>query len=100
MSGSRFPLIVGAVGVVFGDIGTSTLYTMSAVLRSGEADGKVPQTAVLYGMTSTIIWSMVLIVTVLYVRLLLRADNDGEGGLLALVGLIRQRIAITARWRC
>jgi KUP system potassium uptake protein len=85
-------LVLGAVGVVFGDIGTSTLYAMSAVLQADTSGGETVARPLVYGMVSTIIWSMTLVVTVLYVRLLLRADNDGEGGLLALIGLLRQRL--------
>jgi KUP system potassium uptake protein len=85
-------LVLGAVGVVFGDIGTSTLYAMTAVLQADTSgDGAVARPLV-YGMVSTIIWSMTLVVTLLYVRLLLRADNDGEGGLLALIGLLRRSL--------
>jgi KUP system potassium uptake protein len=78
--------LVGAVGVVFGDIGTSPLYAMRTIL--GESD--TLDTATVYGMTSTVIWSLLIVVTLLYVGLLLRTDNEGEGGLLALLGLLRQ----------
>jgi KUP system potassium uptake protein len=92
-SGGVF-LVVGALGVVFGDIGTSPLYTMTAVFStSGQAR---VATAEVYGATSTLIWSMAVIVSLLYVRLLMRTDNDGEGGLLALVALLRRNVT-TAR---
>ena len=78
--------VVGALGVVFGDIGTSPLYAMRTIL--GES-GPITRDTVL-GVTSTVIWSLVLVVTVLYVGVLLRKDNDGEGGLLALLGLLRR----------
>jgi KUP system potassium uptake protein len=77
--------MLGALGVVFGDIGTSPLYALRSVL--GEADR--PDRATVLGMTSLVIWALVLVVTVLYVGLLLREDNDGEGGLLALLALLR-----------
>jgi KUP system potassium uptake protein len=83
--------LVGALGVVFGDIGTSPLYAMRTIL--GEADAL--DTATVYGMTSTMIWALVLVVTVLYVGLLLSTDNEGEGGLLALFGLLRRSSART-----
>ena len=83
--------LVGALGVVFGDIGTSPLYAMRTIL--GEADGL--DAATVYGMTSTVIWSLVLVVTVLYVGLLLGTDNEGEGGLLALLALLRRSSART-----
>lgn len=78
-----FPLLVAALGVVFGDIGTSPIYSFSAVLAAiGD-----PSRVVILGVTSMIIWSIILIVTVLYVGILLRRDNDGEGGLLSLYAL-------------
>jgi KUP system potassium uptake protein len=86
-------LMVGALGVVFGDIGTSPLYTMSAVF-GGTGQGTIGA-AEAYGVTSTLIWSMAVIVSLLYVRLLMRTDNDGEGGLLALVALLRRHVATT-----
>ncbi|MBM9465997.1 KUP/HAK/KT family potassium transporter [Nakamurella leprariae] len=79
---------IGALGVVFGDIGTSGLYTYQTVVTT--PDGRIDRTMVL-GTTSMIIWAMTLVVTVLYVRLLMRTDNAGEGGLLALFGLLRLR---------
>jgi len=89
--------MVGALGVVFGDIGTSPLYAMRTIL--GESD--TLDTTVVYGMTSTVIWSLLLVVTMLYVGVLLGTDNDGDGGLLALLGLLRRsharaRIAVAA----
>jgi len=86
-------LVVGALGVVFGDIGTSPLYTMSAVFGV-TGQGRIG-TAEVYGATSTLIWSMAVIVSLLYVRLLMRTDNDGEGGLLALVALLRRNVSTT-----
>ena len=85
MQGSRTLRTVGALGVVFGDIGTSPLYAFRAVL--GEPDRLDVETV--WGLTSTVVWSLILVVTVLYVGLLLRTDNEGEGGLLALLGLLR-----------
>ncbi|NUR06047.1 MAG: potassium transporter Kup [Nocardioidaceae bacterium] len=85
---SRHPavLVVGALGVVFGDIGTSPLYAFRAIL--GEGDPRDP--VMVLGMCSLVIWSLLLVVTALYVGLLLREDNDGEGGLLALLALLRR----------
>jgi KUP system potassium uptake protein len=79
-------LVVGALGVVFGDIGTSPLYALRGIL--GEGDDLSRDTV--YGLTSTVIWSLVVVVTVLYLNLLMRADNEGEGGLLSLVALVRR----------
>jgi KUP system potassium uptake protein len=80
--------IIGALGVVFGDIGTSPLYAMRTVL--GEGDDLHRDTV--YGLTSMVIWSLLLVVTGLYVSLLMRVDNEGEGGLLALFGLLRRAL--------
>jgi KUP system potassium uptake protein len=79
-------VVVGALGVVFGDIGTSPLYAMRTIL--GEAGPVTTDTV--YGVTSTVIWALVLVVTVLYVGVLLGEDNEGEGGLLALLGVLRR----------
>src|SRR4051812_8094869 len=79
------PVVVGAIGVVFGDIGTSPLYAMRTILH----EGGPPDRQTVYGVTSLVVWSMVIVVGVLHVALLLRADNDGEGGLLALAALLR-----------
>jgi KUP system potassium uptake protein len=78
--------VVGALGVVFGDIGTSPLYAMRTVL--GEGDDLTERTV--YGLTSLVIWSLLVVVTGLYVGLLMRVHNEGEGGLLALFGLLRR----------
>jgi KUP system potassium uptake protein len=81
-SASRgFGLAMGALGVVYGDIGTSPLYTMKTALEWG--GGVVP--AVALGMLSLIIWTLILTVSVKYVALVMRADNEGEGGILALM---------------
>jgi KUP system potassium uptake protein len=78
-------LVVGAIGVVFGDIGTSPLYALRTVLHeSGAADRDT-----VYGVTSLVVWSLVVVVGLLHVGLLLAADNDGEGGILALAALLR-----------
>ncbi|MFJ7751501.1 KUP/HAK/KT family potassium transporter [Arthrobacter sp. NPDC097144] len=76
-----------ALGVVFGDIGTSPLYALSTSF--GLAHDEVDQ-VVVYGTTSMVIWAITLVVTVLYVGILLRFDNEGEGGLLALLALLRR----------
>nr|WP_240898449.1 KUP/HAK/KT family potassium transporter [Agromyces luteolus] len=77
---------IGALGVVFGDIGTSPLYALSAALAPA---GSIDSTTV-YGVTSMVVWSITLVVTVLYVGVLMRFDNDGEGGLLALLAQLRR----------
>jgi KUP system potassium uptake protein len=84
-------LAVGALGVVFGDIGTSPLYTIQTVFNPGDPHPVEATTEAIYGIVSLIFWSVTIIVTVTYVLLVMRADNDGEGGILALITLIRRR---------
>jgi KUP system potassium uptake protein len=86
----RIAVIVGALGVVFGDIGTSPIYTLQTVFSPSDPH-RVPLTTMnLYGVVSLIVWSIVLIVTVTYVLLAMRMDNDGEGGIMALLTLLRR----------
>jgi len=81
-------LTLGAVGVVFGDIGTSPLYAMREALAHARPVG-TPQSAVL-GVVSLILWALVLIVTIKYIAILMRADNKGEGGPVALMTLAQR----------
>lgn len=83
-------LTIGAVGVVYGDIGTSPIYAFREALRPVAADG-LARSEVL-GLLSLMIWTLILVVTVKYVLFLLRADNRGEGGVLALYTLARLAI--------
>ncbi|MES2665360.1 MAG: potassium transporter Kup [Pseudomonadota bacterium] len=83
-------LVIGAVGVVYGDIGTSPIYAFREALRPIARDG-VGRPEVL-GLLSLLIWTLILIVLVKYVLFLLRADNRGEGGVLALYTLVRLAI--------
>jgi KUP system potassium uptake protein len=80
---------LGALGVVFGDIGTSPLYAMRAILGESDATGR----ADVYGVTSLVVWALVSVVGVLHVAVLLTADNMGEGGVLALASLLRRGVA-------
>ncbi len=83
---TRFwPMAVGAIGVVFGDIGTSPLYAFRLALQQASAHG-VHADAV-FGVVSLALWALFLVVTVKYVLFLMRADNKGEGGVLALMAL-------------
>ena len=88
---SLVTLALGALGVVDGDIGTSPLYTLKAVFF-GEHELARSETNVL-GATSLIFWALAIIVTLKYIVLILRADLNGEGGIFALLGLIRKREA-------
>src|SRR5689334_3456724 len=87
---AKLALIVGALGVVFGDIGTSPIYTLQTVFSPTDAHPVPINTQNVYGVISLIFWSVVIIVTVTYVLLAMRADNDGEGGILALITLLRR----------
>ena len=89
-------LTLGALGVVFGDIGTSPLYAMQAVFHVDHGAVPANESAV-YGVLSLVFWSVTLIVSIKYVTLIMRADNDGEGGIMALIALI-QRTGLASRW--
>src|SRR5258708_34366977 len=86
-AGASQDLTLAALGVVFGDIGTSPLY---AVRQSLIDFGDMSEHAIL-GALSLIVWALVLIVMVKYVLVIMRADNRGEGGLLALTALVLRR---------
>ncbi|MDE1148602.1 MAG: potassium transporter Kup [Azospirillaceae bacterium] len=81
-------LVVGALGVVFGDIGTSPLYAMQTALGAVTHHGRLPSEGDVLGVVSLILWALILIVAVKYVGLVLRADNEGEGGILSLLSLV------------
>src|SRR5580698_1615908 len=76
--------VVGALGVVYGDIGTSPIYTLRECLK---AAGGGNATEVVLGLLSLVFWALMIVVTAKYVLLVMRADNDGEGGIMALLGL-------------
>jgi KUP system potassium uptake protein len=82
-------LSLGALGVVFGAIGTSPLYALQTVFAAGE-DVVRPTEAGVYGVISLVFWAVTLIVSIKYVALIMRADNHGEGGIMALIALIRE----------
>jgi KUP system potassium uptake protein len=79
-------LTLGSVGVVYGDIGTSPLYAFREAAMAASTDGQITPEIVL-GILSLLVWTLVLVVTVKYVVILLRADNNGEGGTLSLLAL-------------
>jgi len=83
-------IVVGALGVVFGDIGTSPIYTIQTVFNPGDPHPVPISTDNVYGVVSTIFWSVMIIVTLTYVMLVMRADNNGEGGIMALITLLRR----------
>ena len=84
-------LAVGALGVVFGDIGTSPLYTVQTLFNPSDPHPVEVSHDSIFGVISLIFWSVTIIVTLTYVLLVMRADNDGEGGIMALIALIRRR---------
>jgi KUP system potassium uptake protein len=91
------PLIVGAIGVVFGDIGTSPLYTLRECFTGPHGLPLRPENVL--GILSVIFWAITIIVTLKYVTLIMRADNRGEGGIMALTALASRRIGDPrARW--
>jgi KUP system potassium uptake protein len=79
-----------ALGIIYGDIGTSPLYVMSSILKSGATPGLIDPVLVL-GAISCVIWTLTLQTTVKYVLLTLNADNNGEGGIFSLYALVRRR---------
>src|ERR1700736_6114642 len=98
VSSSRLPaLSLAALGIVFGDIGTSPLYTFKTIL---DLTGAKPGAEATLGALSLIVWTLVIVVAVKYVSFAMRIDNDGEGGILALMSLLgvkaRHRPAIIA----
>jgi KUP system potassium uptake protein len=89
---------LACMGVVFGDIGTSPLYTLSVAVKAASPAGQVAPEAVL-GIVSLIFWSLIIVVSIKYAILIMRADNHGEGGILALLALISPRRAKQSRRR-
>lgn len=89
-------LILGSIGVVYGDIGTSPLYALRESLHAASRDGLTRDDV--YGVISLLIWTLIIIVTIKYVLLIMRADNRGEGGTLSLVALIQQALNKRPAW--
>src|ERR1700757_4701001 len=86
--------VIGAMGIVYGDIGTSPLYAMQSALdAAGSFD-----TEVVLGVLSLIFWSLTISVTIKYVTIIMRADNEGEGGILALFALAQRRLITGSTW--
>jgi KUP system potassium uptake protein len=89
---------LGALGVVYGDIGTSPLYALKEAARAAAHGGPLAPEAVL-GVVSLILWALILIISIKYALLILRADNRGEGGIVALLALLSARNAEAGTWR-
>lgn len=94
-SGPLHKLFVAAVGIVYGDIGTSPIYAFRETFAGHHV--LTPDPMHIYGVLSLIFWSMMIVVTIKYVMIIMRADNKGEGGSLALLALINQK-SEGARW--
>ena len=92
------PAALACMGVVFGDIGTSPLYALSVAVKATSPDGQISPHAVL-GVVSLIFWSLIVVISIKYAILIMRADNHGEGGILALLALVSPRRAKQSRWR-
>ena len=86
----RLAVMVAALGVVFGDIGTSPIYTLATVFNPSDPHPVPLNIPNVYGVVSLLFWSVMTIVTLTYVTLVMRADNDGEGGIMALITLLRR----------
>jgi KUP system potassium uptake protein len=91
-------LVLGSIGVVYGDIGTSPLYAVRESVLAATSSGQTAEEPVILGILSLIVWALILIVTLKYVAILLRADNEGEGGTLALMALAQRAAAPYSVW--
>jgi KUP system potassium uptake protein len=89
---------LGALGVVFGDIGTSPLYALREAAKAASVNG-VPSAQAVTSVVSLIMWSLILIISLKYAILIMRADNRGEGGIVALLAILRTRYARARTWR-
>src|ERR1700694_4434182 len=89
---------LGALGVVYGDIGTSPLYALKEAAKAATHGGPLTHEAIL-GVVSLILWALILIISVKYALLILRDDNRGEGGIVALLALLSARSAKSGTWR-
>jgi KUP system potassium uptake protein len=85
-------LTLGSIGVVYGDIGTSPLYAFREAVMAASGPEGVPTPAAVLGVVSLILWALIIVVTLKYVVILLRADNNGEGGTLALMALAQRAV--------
>jgi KUP system potassium uptake protein len=94
--GPIYKLAIGAIGIVFGDIGTSPIYAFRETFAGHHT--LIPDRLHIYGVLSLIFWSMMIIVTLKYVSIIMRADNKGEGGSLALLALINRTLGGKKKW--
>ncbi len=94
--GPMYKLAIGAIGIVFGDIGTSPIYAFRETFAGHHT--LIPDRLHIFGVLSLIFWSMMIIVTLKYVTIIMRADNKGEGGSLALLALINRTLGGKKKW--
>src|SRR5271163_867345 len=90
-------LTVGSIGVVYGDIGTSPLYALREAVIAASGPGATATTQAVLGVVSLILWALIIVVTLKYVLILLRADNNGEGGTLTLMALASRAVGRVGR---
>ncbi len=98
-TGATAALIIGALGVVFGDIGTSPLYALKVSVEAAGAKGGPEIMQAVFGILSLITWALILVVTIKYVFIIMRADNRGEGGIFALTALVLQHLKKDSAFR-
>ena len=84
--------MLGALGVVYGDIGTSPLYALKEAVRAASGHGALDPRAVI-GCVSMILWALILVISIKYALLIMRAGNRGEGGIMAMIALLKARHA-------
>src|SRR5881392_2784649 len=94
--GPLYKLAIGAIGIVFGDIGTSPIYAFRETFAGHHT--LIPDKLHIFGVLSLIFYSMMIIVTLKYVSIIMRADNKGEGGSLALLALINRTLSGKKKW--
>jgi KUP system potassium uptake protein len=92
------PAALACMGIVFGDIGTSPLYTLQVAVKTASPNGSITPEAVL-GIVSLIFWSLIIVISVKYATLIMRASNQGEGGILALLAMVSPKRAKHSRRR-
>jgi len=92
------PATLACMGIVFGDIGTSPLYTLQVAVKAASPGGVISPEAVI-GIVSLIFWSLIIVISIKYAILIMRASNHGEGGILALLALISPQHAKRGGWR-
>src|ERR1700683_1929708 len=92
------PATLACMGIVFGDIGTSPLYTLQVAVKAASPGGAISPEAVI-GIVSLIFWSLIIVISIKYATLIMRASNHGEGGILAPLALISPQHAKRGGWR-